>query len=540
MRIIFLYQKIKSAIIWVYIGSFVLSFVIFFITKTFLLSLLVLVIGLVLFIIFLRHLEKSIVELAISTEKLEEMSNLLYKKSEELEERTAMLRQKTEELSSIGEISKAMVSTMELNNILEIILTSISKNLKFDRAMVFLVNEADKCIEGEGALGIPQEVIKNVKLSFTDKDNPIVRAVVEARPVIISSIEKAGTTFQRIFSTAERGNSGIVLTPCAKALFEIFSPVKGRERAVACVPLVAKDKVVGLLVVDNCSTQREIQEEDLRALVTYTNQAGLAIENARLYNTERKFKEELQRQVEIIRRELEAAQEQIIRAEKLATLGEMAAIVAHEVRNPMAAIRGSAQRISQKLPPDDMNRKYTGFIMNEVDRLERIVKNMLLYSKQPEPAKQQEDINQFIEDTLSFMSDEFEKNGVKLVKELDPMLPLVPVDSALLRQVVINIIQNAFYFLQNLDGERMIKVSTHFNINSVEIKIGDNGPGVPDEIKNKIFEPFFTTKSAGTGLGLAICQRIVEAHNGKIYVEDTYPNNYENKGATFVIRLPLP
>jgi len=539
MRIIFLYQKIKSAIIWVYIGSFVFAFILFLITRTFLPWLLVLIIGLVLVVIFLRYIEKNVVELAITAEKLEEMSNLLSKRSEELEERTAMLRQKTEELASIGEISKAMVSTMELDSILEIILTSISKNLKFGRVMICLVNETDKCIEGKKALGIPYEVVKEVRLSLTDKDNPIVKAVLDARPVIISSIEKAGMTFQKIFLTAEKGNSSIVLTPCAKALFDIFSPVKGRERAVAAVPLIAKDKVVGVLLVDNCYTHKEIQEEDLRTLVTYTNQAGLAIENARLYNTERRFKEELQRQVEIIKQELEAAQEQIIRSEKLATLGEMAAIVAHEVRNPMAAIRGSAQRISQKLPPDDMNRKYTGFIMSEVDRLERIVKNMLLYSKQPEPAKQQEDINKFVEDTLSFMNDEFEKNDVNLVKEFDPMLPPVPVDSALLRQVIINIIQNAFHFLQNLNGERIVKVSTHFNINSIEIRISDNGPGVPDEIKNKIFEPFFTTKSAGTGLGLAICQRIVEAHNGKIYVEDTYPGSHENKGATFVIKLPL-
>ncbi|MFB0527902.1 MAG: sensor histidine kinase, partial [bacterium] len=314
---------------------------------------------------------------------------------------------------------------------------------------------------------------------------------------------------------------------------EIFAGLEGRANALASVPLVAKEKVNGVLLVDNLHSGRPIEEEDLRSLVTFTNQAGLAIENAGLYDTEKRFSEELRHQVELAKKELKEAQAHLIHSERLAAIGEMSVIVAHEVRNPMSSIRSCAQRIHKAVEEKNPNKKYTNYIMQEVDRLERIVKDMLTVTRQPKPNLVEEHVNRVIEEILLHMDDEIRKSGVALTKELDQNLPAIPVDPALLKQVILNMINNALFFMQDRE-KKELKIATCQERRLLRIRISDTGPGIPAHNRKRVFEPFFSTKPQGTGLGLAICQRIVLAHEGKIELESEM-----DKGTTFTVSLPV-
>lgn len=505
----------------------------------------------ILLILVFRVIYGQIWKLTLSQKKHEEISGLLKRSKDEMEEKNIVITQKMNELKTLDRISRAMSSTMDLDRILRTILEGVSKHLNFDRAIICLVNEKQGFIEGRQAMGVAGELLSDLKIPLADEQNPIVKTVRDGRPYIIARVGEGGMRLEEPVSRQVRRlgatplqeskaevNSppiyGSGTTSSQKGTYgEIFAGLEGKVNAMASVPLVAKERVNGVLLVDNLHSGRPIEEEDLRSLVTFTNQAGLAIENARLYDTEKRFSEELRHQVELAKKELKEAQAHLIHSERLAAIGEMSVIVAHEVRNPMSSIRSCAQRIHKTVEEKDPNKKYTNYIMQEVDRLERIVKDMLTVTRQPKPNLVEENVNRVIEEILLHMDDEIRKSGAVLIKELDQNLPAIPVDPALLEQVILNMIKNALFFMQ--DGEKKeLKITTSQDKRFLQIRVSDTGPGIPVHNRKKVFEPFFSTKPQGTGLGLAICQRIVIAHKGKIELESEM-----DKGTTFIVSLPM-
>jgi len=547
---------------WLTISVFLLMLVVYRLTENYLkrnlspgwatflsVTISLIVISVILIIVF-KLIYRRIWELTLSHEKHEEITSLLKRSKDELEEKNIVITQKMNELKTLDRISRAMTSTMDLDKILSIILEGVSKHLNFDRAIICLVNEKEGFIEGRQAIGVAQELLSALRIPLEDEQNPIVRTVKDGRPYIIAKVSEGGMRLEEPVSRQVRRLGSIPgetepkvglaslskgATPSSgKGTYgEIFAGLEGRVNGLASVPLGAKERVNGVLLVDNLHSGRPIEEEDLRSLVTFTNQAGLAIENARLYDTEKRFSEELRHQVELAKKELKDAQAQIIHSERLAAIGEMSVIVAHEVRNPMSSIRSCAQRIHKAVEEEDPNKKYTNYIMQEVDRLERIVKDMLTVTRQPKPNLVEENVNKVIKEILIHMDDEIGKSGAVLIKELDQSLPAIPVDPALLEQVILNMIQNALFFMQGRE-KKELKITTGQDKRYLQIKISDTGPGIPAHNRKRVFEPFFSTKPQGTGLGLAICQRIVVAHKGKIELESEI-----DKGATFIVSLPM-
>ena len=505
--------------------------------------------AMLLFLVF-KVIYGQIWKLTLSQKKHEEMAGLLQRSKDEMEEKNIVITEKMDELKTLDRISRAMTSTMDLDRILSIILEGVSKNLNFDRAIICLVNEREGLIESRQAIGVARESLSALRIPLADEQNPIVKTVRDGRPYIIARVSEGGMRLEESVSRQVRRLSSppveseaevnLSSSPGGGTAFgqkgsygEIFAGLEGRTNALASVPLVAKDRVNGVLLVDNLHSGRPIEEEDLRSLVTFTNQAGLAIENARLYDTEKRFSEELRRKVDMAKKELKEAQAQIIHSERLAAIGEMSVIVAHEVRNPMSSIRSCAQRIHKAVEEADPNKKYTNYIMQEVDRLERIVKDMLTVTRQPKPNLVEENVNRVIEEILLHMDDEITNSGAVLVKELDANLPAIPVDPALLKQVILNMVKNGLFFMQDRE-KKELKIATNHDKKFLQIIISDTGPGIPAHNRKRVFEPFFSTKPQGTGLGLAICQRIVVAHKGKIELESEM-----DKGTTFIVRLPM-
>lgn len=226
-------------------------------------------------------------------------------------------------------------------------------------------------------------------------------------------------------------------------------------------------------------------------------------------------------------------QESLRRSERLAAMGQMAAAVAHEIRNPLSIIKGTAdvlrERYNRRENPDELFE----FIPTEVRRLNRLVNDFLTFARDPALDLREVDIAQTVRQTIAAVEDEFRKSGVQLTTDDIPSV-VVRHDADALHQVLLNLLLNAQQAVGN-DGEVRVSVQRdeRRGRGGVRIEVSDTGPGLPDE-PEQVFEPFYTTKATGSGLGLAICRLLVEKQGGEIQAK-----NRQGGGSVFEIFLPM-
>ncbi len=239
-------------------------------------------------------------------------------------------------------------------------------------------------------------------------------------------------------------------------------------------------------------------------------------------------------------RRLEQAQAEARRSERLAALGQLSAGLAHEIRNPLGVIKGSAEMLTQKLQAsDELARELAGYISTEVNRLSALVTEFLDFARplhaQPHPAN----LTALLDRVLQIVADRFAgklDNPVRVERDYANGLPLVPLDESLCEQAFLNLVQNAYEAMEDHGGTLRVEVRPG-RLNDrggVELRLTDSGPGVPEELREEIFNPFVTTKKTGVGLGLSIVSKIVDGHNGSIHVE-----NAPEGGAAFTLFFPL-
>jgi signal transduction histidine kinase len=247
------------------------------------------------------------------------------------------------------------------------------------------------------------------------------------------------------------------------------------------------------------------------------NQLAVAVENARLYEDLRRSYAQLAR-----------AQQQLVQRERLAALGELSAVVAHEVRNPLGVIFNSLGSLRRLLRPEGDARLLLDIVGEEADRLNRIVGDLLDFARPVAPVLRPEPLPQVVDQAVaSALVDA----SVDLVREVDPDLPPVALDAHLFHQALANVAANA---VQAMPRGGRLTVRVRRDPSGVLLEVADTGAGIPEEVRPRIFEPFFTTKATGTGLGLAVVKRIVEGHGGEISVADS-----PSGGTVVRIRLPV-
>ncbi len=244
---------------------------------------------------------------------------------------------------------------------------------------------------------------------------------------------------------------------------------------------------------------------------------------------------------------------QLVRSERFSALGEMAAGVAHEIKNPLNAIMGFSQRLSGKLQEPSL-KKYADIISEEVRRMDTIVNDVLEYSRPDKAHKEQSNAHQVLEETALFLNEKLEKAGVKVTRCFAEDLPAIAFDLPKIRQVLLNLILNAIQAMPKggtltlrtkliegllpegagakTDAAVFERLFLHQKMAAISVE--DTGSGIPKENLGKLFHPFFTTKITGTGLGLSICHKIVAAHGGSLDVDSQV-----GKGSKFTIYLPL-
>jgi len=225
------------------------------------------------------------------------------------------------------------------------------------------------------------------------------------------------------------------------------------------------------------------------------------------------------------------ASESLRRAERLKSLGEMAAGMAHEVKNPLAAIRSSAQMLTGRLFGKDA--ELATIVVNEVDRLNRVVNDFLDYARPAPLRREQVLLSVLLDSCLELLSPVISEAAVTVTRRYPPDERRVSVDPGQLRQVLLNLLLNAVQATGNGEGTREVMLDLRQDGRSTQVSVRDAGPGIPADKLRQVFEPFYSTKPAGTGLGLPIAQRIVSEHGGKLLLESA-----PGQGLTATVVLP--
>jgi len=440
-----------------------------------------------------------------------------------------------ERLALLHKLSEAMEGMLELDRLLHLILTCVTAGpgLGFNRAILLMVSDDGAYLEGRLGVGPSsheeaariwselsrraqtledllalfdkphtpgdssmQYVAQQIRIPMTATDQAPVRAVLEKRPIVVH----------------DAANDPSV-TPELRSLL-------GTDHFV-CVPLIARDVSLGAIIADNMFTGRRIEATDVEMLKTFASHAGLAISSASAY---KRLEEKLN--------ELEETQDRLVRSERLATVGRLAAHVAHEIRNPLTTIGGFARAMLRN--PHDATKveRNTRIIIEEVERLERILADVMNFSKPGKPILRERDINETIQAICAFHENEFANNNITLRVSLDPDCPKLRFDPEQIRQVLINLFKNAIEAMPE-GGE--LTVMTRALEDRVEVAVADTGHGMSDNILDNLFQPFFTTKLGGTGLGLSVSQKIIHDHGGDIMVRSR-----PGAGSSFTFWLPIP
>jgi len=472
---------------------------------------------------------------------------------------TSQLAQENErrvrQLTTLWELNKALLTTVHLERILQMTLTAITigDGLGFNRAMLFMVNEKTRSLEGTTAVGPDSaEEAGRIWTTLSRKKGTLVDLVSQ-----ISPMREGDSALNRIIKTIKMPLDGdhciLLRTVLEGRPFNVRSPSDKEEwlqtqcdehcllsSEVGCyvgehlgrrptaysfgtVPLWGKGKVIGVILVDNLFNGNPITDEDLYFLNMFANQAGLAIENALLY-----------RNLEEVHQELKSAQSHLIHREKMVALGEMSASVAHQLKNPLVSIGGFARRLDRSPALEGPEKRYAQTIVEEVSRLERILNDLLIYTRDETMTFKDCDIRPILEETLSMVSGISDAGGTRIIREYGEEVSRVMGDADQLKQAFYNLITNAHDAMEE-KGTLFLRVSS-FSVDGtpfVRVEVEDTGSGIDPEKLHHIFNPFYTTKEASLGLGLPIVHKIITSHQGKIEVE-----NRPGKGINFIITLP--
>jgi len=274
------------------------------------------------------------------------------------------------------------------------------------------------------------------------------------------------------------------------------------------VPIQARGRLLGMLSLGR-QTLDPFDDEDVALLEATAHQIGIALDNARLYSD-------------------------LVHAEKLSAVGELASGVAHEINNPLTTILGQAQLLLGRTDVPLPVRERVEMMADEASRAARIVQNLLLFARHYPPERRPCAISDQVERVLALKTYQLDRDKIRIVTEFTPCPP-VWADENKIQQVLLNLVQNAHQALVRQTSDRVLILRVRPRRDHVVIEVIDNGPGIPPEILPRIFDPFFTTKppGEGSGLGLSVSYGIIGQHGGRLYAE-----NRPEGGAAFVVELP--
>ena len=308
------------------------------------------------------------------------------------------------------------------------------------------------------------------------------------------------------------------LLPAAKRAVQ-----KDRQRAFLCVPIHSRGRILGTLSLGR-QTAESFGEREVALVEATADQIGIALDNARLYS-------ETLRQLE----ELKRAQAQLVHAEKLSAVGELASGVAHEINNPLTTILGQTHLLLERADVSQHVRERLTIVSDEASRAARIVQNLLLFSRHYPPERRPCSLADQARRVLELKSYQLESDKIQVETDFE-QCPPVWADENQVQQVILNLVQNAHQAMAQED-ERVLTVRVRPIGGAVALEVLDTGGGIAADALPRLFDPFFTTKppGEGSGLGLSVSYGIVAEHKGKLRGE----NRADRRGAVFTVELPI-
>lgn len=393
---------------------------------------------------------------------------------------------------TLRDASRALAETLDLDTAMEYLLTTVSRTLQVEHAQVLIHDR----LAGDFRTHTPRR-------PWAVPDGPAAAVLAEKGP-LVTCLREMGESVVR---------EELEQRPDAEALAAVIDEM-ARLGADVAVPLSSGSRLRGVLLVGPKISGDFFTAQDVDLLSTLGSEAATAVANAQLH-------------------------QEALQADRLATLGGLAAGIAHEVKNPLVAVRTFAELLPERHADPEFREGFSELVLRELERVEQLIGQLLSYARPKPPRLERICVNDVIAETLDFLAYELSRQGVRVETRYAADLPVVQADPQQLRQVVLNIALNA---VQVMAEGGVLRVTTRkaggglypvWGGERVEIEIANTGPPIPEADRDRIFEPFYTTRGGGTGLGLPICKRIIAEHRGDIRVGTT------REGWTaFVIWLP--
>lgn len=415
----------------------------------------------------------------------------------EVEKETENLRK----ISALNAIAATVSQSLKLEEILNTSLEKVMEVMRVEAGAIALVDEETQKLVFNAHRGFPEELLHKTD-SLKVGQGLTGQAAQSGKPILVEEIAQETNLSEIELGIKERG-----------------------FRSLACIPLRSKDKVLGVMGIASHRI-RHFSPQDVELLTSIGNQIGVAIHNARLYqDLDKAYKD------------LKATKARLFQTAKLSAIGELAAGIAHEIRNPLTTIIGDAQLLMADMKPGDPGYESLKAIERSGYRASKVIRNLLSFSRQEEYEFTDVDINESINNALALIAYQIERSRISIIKELADNLPVVRGSAHHLEEVWINLLINARDAIPPKQvGEIRIVSRLDGSGKAVQVLISDNGCGIPKAHLDRVFDPFFTTKEVdkGTGLGLYITYNIVTRHNGVIEIESE-----EGKGTIVTVTLPV-
>lgn len=394
---------------------------------------------------------------------------------------------------TLGKFSKAMVNILDLQSLSRRIIETMTQTLGVDKASLFLLND-----ERGGFEMFESKNINSFSSSpLLSKEAPLSAYLQKMKEIIVKEELAKGIKIPDLKRVAEQMD---------------------QLQAEVSIPLISKGKLIGFINLSHKFNRDMYYQEDIDLLTTLANQTTIAIENARLYE------------------DLKKSKSYVRRADRLASLGTLTAGLAHEIRNPLVAIKTLTQLLPERLEDEEFRNHFLSIASGEVERISHLINELLDFARPSNPKLEFEDINSILDGMILLVSTESKKKHIQIQKQYLPDLPPVKVDREQIKQVFLNILLNAIDATPE-NGTITVKTRSFTKPGGelfLQVEFKDTGCGIPQEHLEEIFNPFFTTKTSGSGLGLSISNQIVQDHKGYISVESQV-----NRGTSFFVNLPV-
>lgn len=415
-------------------------------------------------------------------------------RTEEALER-ALFQKRVDYRETLVRSSKEMVSIIDIEHLSNSLIRTVARALGTEVASLYLLDET--------------KGVYNLKANIGGENGYPQTILPKSDPLIARLIGNQEGVVKEELELAQEKPPGLQV---AKKMGEIDAEIS--------VPIISKEKLIGILNLGRKEGKEIYSNEDLELLSTLANQAAIALENARLYEN------------------LKQSQDTLRRADRLSSLGLLTAGLAHEIRNPLVAIRTFTQLLPERYNDAEFREGFQGLALKEVDRICGLINDLLSFARPSRPNVAEENMNDVVDGIARILETEAKEKGVEIARDFGLNLPKVWIDREQMKQVFMNLILNAIQAMR--EGGSILIATRLFSRDEagqssqfVQVEVRDTGIGIPPENLDRIFDPFFTNKDEGSGLGLSISHQIVQEHGGYVTVESKV-----GVGTTFFINLP--